>query len=122
MKITARLITAVVLSTCTLSGCWVAAGAVGAEGAYVASQETRSTGETLDDQIILTSIKTKMLADSQVSGLAINVDVYRGNVELRGYIHSQSEIDKAVFIAKSTNGVRQVTSKLVLDYDYKTDK
>lgn len=99
----------------SFSGCLLAVGAVGAEAGYVASQEDRSTGQTIDDQLILTSIKSKLLADSEVSGLNINVDVHKGNVTLRGYTHSANEIDRAIEIARATKGVASVESKMVLE-------
>ena len=99
----------------SLSGCILAAGAVGAEAGYVASQENRTAGETIDDQTILASIKTKLLADVDVSGFDINVDVFKKVVELRGYVKTQHEIDQAIQIASSVEGVQSVNSKLVLD-------
>lgn len=100
---------------CGYSGCWLAAGAAGAEAGYVASQENRSAGQTIDDQVILASLKSKLLADSDTSGMKINVDVFKGAVELRGYLKSQGEIDRAIDIARRTDGVTLVNSKLVLD-------
>ena len=106
---------AAAVSMVSLSGCWLGAGAVGAEAGYVASQEDRSVGETVDDQVILASIKTKMLSDPDVSGLAINIDVSKGVVQLRGYVKTSAEIARAIEIAKHTDGVRRVESRLVLD-------
>lgn len=99
----------------SLTGCWVAAGAAGAEAGYVASQEKRSAGETIDDQTILASVKSKLIADPDVSGFSINVDVFKKVVQLRGYVKTQHEIDRAVQIANSVGGVKGVESKLVLD-------
>lgn len=98
-----------------LTGCLLAAGAAGAEVGYVASQDERTVGQTIDDQAILTSIKTKLLADPDVSGMAINVDVLKTRVTLRGYVKTQKEINKAIALAKSTEGVTSVESRLVLD-------
>jgi hyperosmotically inducible periplasmic protein len=104
-----------ITSLLSLSGCWLVAGATGAEGAYLASQEERTVGETVDDQIILASLKTKLLADPIVSGLKINVDVNQGIVTLRGYVDTQAELERAVELAYLTSGVKQVNSKMVLD-------
>ena len=97
------------------AGCWAAAGAAGAEAGYVASQDRRSAGETIDDQVLHTALKSKLLADPTVSGLAINVDVFRGDVTLRGYVRTQKEIDRALEIVRNTSGVRSIDSRLVLD-------
>ncbi len=102
-------------SVLSLSGCLLAAGAAGGEAAYVATQDDRTAGQTIDDQVIHTSIKSKLLADPDVSGLDINVDVNKGQVQLRGYVKTQKEIDRAVQIAQLTDGVKGVESRLVLD-------
>ena len=101
--------------TALFSGCWLAVGAVGAEAGYVASQDERTAGETIDDQVLLTKIKAQLLADTEVSGLAINVDVFKKVVTLRGYVKTQEELDRAIQIASAIDGVRNVDSRLVLD-------
>ena len=98
-----------------LSGCWVAAAGVGAEAAYVGSQEDRSTGETISDQLIVSKIKTQFLADSEVAGLQINVDSFKGNVTLNGHVKSDYESSRAISIAERVEGVHNVTSKLIID-------
>ncbi len=112
-----KSLSSVLLGLCSvsLSGCWLAAGAAGAEGAYVATQEHRSAGETIDDQVILASVKSKLLSDPEVSGLNINVDVFRGEVKMRGFVKTQHEIERAIQLAMSTDGVKSVDSRLVLD-------
>lgn len=99
----------------SLSGCWAAAAGVGAEAGYVFSQEDRTAGETMNDQLIVSSIKTKLLADSDVSGLDINVDSHKGQVQLKGFVNSQKEIEEAIRIAKSVSGVKGVTPRLIIE-------
>jgi hyperosmotically inducible protein len=113
-----KILTSVItlaLATQLSTGCLLAAGAVGAEGGYIAIQDTRTAGEVVDDQLIHTALKTKLLADPAVSGLSINVDVHQRNVQLRGYVKSQFEIDRAVHLARQTKGVKSVESRLILD-------
>lgn len=109
-----RLISAVAVLF-SVSGCWVAAAGAGAEVGYVASQEDRTAGETIDDQRITSSVKTKLLADSEVSGLSINVDTFKRVVTLNGTVASVKEADKAISLAKSVSGVRDVNSKLIIE-------
>ena len=106
-----------ILGFCVLSltGCWLGAGALGAEGGYIASQEKRSAGQTIDDQVILTALKSKLIGDPDVSGLSINVDVFQGAVTMRGYVKTQKELSRAVELAYATKGVTRVDSRLVLD-------
>ena len=96
------------------AGCVAAAAGVGAEAAYVSTQETRTAGETIDDQRITASVKAKLLADKDVSALAINVDTYKRKVTLKGNVSSESEAAKALDLARSVSGVIAVSSQLVV--------
>lgn len=98
-----------------LSGCWLVAGGVGAEAGYVAAQDERTAGQTVDDQLIVSKVKTAMLSDPNVPGLKINVDSFKGVVTLRGYVDNPSQADQAVQIARNTTGVESVVSKLVIE-------
>lgn len=97
------------------TGCLLIAGlGAGAEAGYVVSQEDRTAEETLQDQYLVTSIKTKLIANQEVSGLDINVDSHKAVVTLRGALRTQREINTALDLAKTTPGVRSVESKLVI--------
>ena len=104
----------VVLTLLALSGCWAVAAGAGAEAGYVGAQESRTTGETIDDQRITAEVKTNLLADRDVSGFDINVDTFKRVVTLRGFVDSEFEANKAASIARSISGVRDVHSQLVL--------
>lgn len=105
----------ILISTLTLNGCiLLAAGAAGGEAGYVLSQENRTASETLTDQSITAAVKTKLLADQEVSGLDINVDTFKSVVSLKGVVSTDHEIDKALQIARETKGVKDVVSKLVV--------
>ena len=95
-----------------LGGCLAAAAGVGAEAAYVTTQEDRTAGETLTDQRITTTVKTQLLAASDVPGRDINVDTDKSVVTLRGFVREPQEARRAVEIARSVSGVREVVSKL----------
>jgi hyperosmotically inducible periplasmic protein len=75
----------------------------------------RSAGQVIDDASITAAVKTKLLADSMVGGLKIDVDTRNGVVYLTGdRMKSQAEIDQAIKLAKETSGVKSVESKLVV--------
>jgi len=73
-----------------------------------------STGEYLDDSAITAKIKTKLLGDPVVSGFAVSVETFRGRVVLSGFVNSQTQIDRAVALAREVSGVREVQSALVI--------
>lgn len=106
----------------------------GAASAQTATQETKAktksaahktsetskdaaakTGNALSDAEITTAVKTKLLADSKVGGLKIDVDTDKGVVTLTGPVSSAAERTQAVKLAKATHGVKKVVSKLTID-------
>jgi len=70
------------------------------------------------DSVITTKVKAK-LADEKMSSLAhIKVDTdAKGVVVLSGKVKTQADADKAVSIARETEGVTSVTSKLQVKKD-----
>lgn len=71
-----------------------------------------SLGENVTDGVILVKVKSKLAADPDVSALDIDVDVSRGIVTLSGDVPGDAQVEEAVRLARSTEGVRSVTNKL----------
>lgn len=70
------------------------------------------------DSVITTKIKTKLAAEKIKSLVHIRVDTdSKGEVVLSGKVRSQEEADKAVAIARATEGVTSVESKMVVKKD-----
>lgn len=78
------------------------------------SPTDRSTGQVVDDSAITAKVKSKMLADRDVSGLDIKVETFRGTVQLSGFANSAAEVNRAVEIARTTDGVRDVKNDIRL--------
>jgi osmotically-inducible protein OsmY len=72
----------------------------------------KSVGETIDDATITAQVKTSLLNDSQVGGLRIDVDTFKGVVTLSGAVKTAAERDKAVTLARQVKGVTDVKSTL----------
>jgi hyperosmotically inducible protein len=70
------------------------------------------------DSVITTKVKAK-LAEEKISSLTkVHVDTdANGMVLLTGTVNSNAEADKAVSIAKATEGVTSVSSKLTVKKD-----
>jgi hyperosmotically inducible protein len=49
--------------------------------------------------VIVSTIKTKLLVDSDVSGFDIDVDSYKGDVSLSGTVNTETESAKGTDIA-----------------------
>lgn len=68
----------------------------------------RSAGEVISDSWITTKVKSQLVADRDVSGLDISVETREGVVSLTGEAKNQTQVSKAVQIARSTDGVKRV--------------
>ena len=77
-----------------------------------ATRTTQSAGEYVDDAAITTSVKAALLAEDDVKSLDINVETFRGDVQLSGFVNSAAQIDKAVATARRQNGVKNVKNAM----------
>jgi len=97
-------------TTCFLMGALLAPVA-----AYAEDPDTDRTHPKtfVKDSVITTKIKAK-LAEEKVSSLThIKVDTHsKGEVVLSGKVRTQEEADKAVSIARETEGVTSVKSNI----------
>jgi osmotically-inducible protein OsmY len=73
-----------------------------------------SAGEWFDDSWITTKVKTQLIGDTSVSGTSINVETFRGVVQLSGFAATQAEVDRAVKLAREVNGVKSVKNDIRL--------
>ena len=72
----------------------------------------RSAGEVVDDSAITAKVKAKFFSDDQLSGFAISVDTFEGEVTLTGAVGNADQKTRAANIAQSVRGVRKVNNLL----------
>lgn len=73
---------------------------------------TRSTGQAIDDSAITTKVKSALIADPEVKGTQMQVEVYRGVVQLSGFVDRPADAQRAVAVAQSVGGVKEVQNNL----------
>lgn len=73
-----------------------------------------STGEYIDDTLITTKVKAKFVESEDVSAAAVNVETFKGVVQLSGFAHSESERRKAEQLAAAVEGVKHVKNDIRL--------
>jgi hyperosmotically inducible periplasmic protein len=71
-----------------------------------------STGEYIDDTTITTKVKSKLLLAKDTTGTAINVETFKGIVQLSGFVKSDQERKRAGEIARTVEGVVEVENKI----------
>jgi osmotically-inducible protein OsmY len=71
-----------------------------------------STGEYIDDTVITTKVKAAILEDKQLKVTEINVETFKGVVQLSGFVSTQQDINRAATLARSIEGVTSVKNDM----------
>ena len=79
-----------------------------------ATPQKESTGEYVDDSYITTKVKAAILSESSLKSSEINVETFKGVVQLSGFVNSRSDIGRAVEVARSVKGVKSVKNDMRL--------
>lgn len=72
------------------------------------------TGEYVDDSVITTKVKAAVLNEPTLKSAEINVETFKGVVQLSGFVSSQADIGKAVEVARGVPGVKSVKNDMRL--------
>jgi hyperosmotically inducible protein len=72
------------------------------------------TGEYVDDSAITTKVKTAILSEPGLKVSEINVETFKGVVQLSGFVNSQDDIKSAVRVASTVSGVKSVKNDMRL--------
>lgn len=78
------------------------------------SRTQEGTGEYLDDTVITTKVKAAILGEPGLKVSEINVETFKGVVQLSGFVNSREDINKAVRVARAVNGVTSVENDMQL--------
>jgi osmotically-inducible protein OsmY len=73
-----------------------------------------STGEYIDDATITAKVKAAFVKDPTVHALNINVDTFKGVVQLSGFANNAQEKTQAEQVARSVQGVTNVQNNITL--------
>lgn len=73
---------------------------------------SKSTGEVIDDAAISTKVKTALIRSDDVDANDIQVETYKGTVQLSGFVDEEGDIQEAEELASNVSGVREVRNDL----------
>jgi osmotically-inducible protein OsmY len=71
-----------------------------------------STGQYIDDASITTSVKAAIFNEPTLKSAEINVETFKGRVQLSGFVANPASIDRAVQVAQGINGVTSVANDM----------
>ncbi|MHB0974980.1 MAG: BON domain-containing protein [Thiobacillus sp.] len=76
------------------------------------TSKSEGTGEYVDDAVLTTKVKAAIFNEPGLKSFEINVETYKGVVQLSGFVNSQADINKAVEVARSVKGVVSVKNNM----------
>ena len=102
MKLSKNILTTLcAVAIFTLTGC-----------ASTAKQE--GTGAYVDDTVITTKVKAVILNEPALKSREINVETFKGVVQLSGFVSSEADAQRAVEVTRSVKGVTSVKNDMRL--------
>jgi osmotically-inducible protein OsmY len=72
----------------------------------------QGTGEYFDDTVITTKVKAAIFNEPTLKSSEINVETFKGTVQLSGFVSSRADINKAVELARGVQGVTSVKNDM----------
>lgn len=72
----------------------------------------QSTGEAIDDGVVTAKVKAKLVEDPVTKAHQINVDTFKGVVQLSGFVETDEARVRALQIARDVEGVKQVKDSM----------
>jgi len=93
-----------------MTGCPSAMLGTAVLGTSIADE--RTIGMQIDDLAITSKIMARLTAETDMPSRWLSVDSIEGKVSLMGHLKNQEQINRAVFIAKSFQGVKNVHSEI----------
>jgi len=80
-----------------------------------ASTKTQeATGQYFDDSVITSKIKAAILHEPTLSSAEINVETFKGVVQLSGFISSNQDADRAIEVVRTIGGVKSIKNDMRL--------
>lgn len=89
-----------------------AAGVLSLPTGCAGTATRQSTGEYVDDAAITAKVKTAMVRDDTVKAMQVEVTTFKGNVQLSGFVDTETQKARAAQIAAGVEGVTNVTNNI----------
>ena len=94
----------------TIAGVLVVATALGC----ASTAKTEGTGEYVDDTVVTSKVKAAIFNEPSLKSAEINVETFKGVVQLSGFVSSVAAENTAVAVARKVEGVKSVKNDMRL--------
>jgi osmotically-inducible protein OsmY len=76
------------------------------------TSKSEGTGEYIDDTVITSKVKAEIFNEPTLKSRELNVETFKGTVQLSGFVASQDDINKAVQVTRGVKGVKSVKNDI----------
>jgi len=90
------------------------AGALATTSGCAGNKYDRSTGEYIDDKSLTMRVNHALNDNPEYKFNDVNVSVFRGTVQLSGFVNTSDQKSKAEDIAKGIQGVQKVVNNITV--------
>ena len=87
-------------------------GVLALASACSSTRTQQSAGEVIDDSVLTSKVKVALIDDPVTKAGQINVETYRGVVQLGGFVDNTQQKVQATKVARSITGVKEVRNDL----------
>ncbi|MEZ3500516.1 BON domain-containing protein [Pantoea sp. KPR_PJ] len=95
-----------------LAGALVAVVVALTLSACAPTSKEEGTGGYIDDTVITTKVKAQLLNDDELKSREINVETFKGRVQLSGFVSSPQMASRAVEVTRTVKGVKSVVNNM----------
>ena len=113
-RIDPRRIMKVNLRSLALAVCLLTSAAVAGLSGCAGTQSKQSTGEYIDDKATNSRVKKALGEDVEYKFEHVNVDTFKGTVQLNGFVNTRAQKNKAADIAKTVPGVKEIVNNITI--------
>jgi osmotically-inducible protein OsmY len=115
-NLTRALLVAAVLGSTALAGCASTDDQQSSQSSTAGRESTaageQTAGEVVDDGVVTAKVKAKLVDDPVTKAYQINVETFKGTVQLSGSVDSDEARSRATQLAKDVGGVKDVQNSL----------
>jgi osmotically-inducible protein OsmY len=79
-----------------------------------AERVATKAGRVIDDSVITAKVKSALIADPTTKAHQIEVETFKGQVQLSGWVDTEAARARATEVARNVEGVRDVKNSLGL--------
>jgi osmotically-inducible protein OsmY len=94
----------------TIAGVLMMATALGC----ASTAKTEGSGEYVDDTVVTSKVKAAIFNEPSLKSAEINVETFKGVVQLSGFVSSAAAENTAIAVARKVEGVKSVKNDMRL--------